>query len=191
MTSYTVTPYVGTTAQTPLTVTGNPAPTTAQFNNLTNGTTYTFTVTASNPTGTSPASAPSNAVTPSANAFIIVNGGFESGLAPWTASGTTAVPTVSTANPHTGSASAVLGILSGSAPAGDSSLYQTVTVPAAGTTTLSFWYYPQSQDDICSGTACVYDWEEAQVQSAVWHDACLDLQVKLQLRRPGLTSPTI
>ena len=34
---------------------------------LTNGTTYTFTVTASNPAGNGPASAPSNAVTPSAS----------------------------------------------------------------------------------------------------------------------------
>jgi hypothetical protein len=164
-TSYKVTPYIGTTAQTPVTVTGNPAPTSAQFNNLTNGTSYTFTVTASNPVGTGPASAPSNAVTPSGSASLVINGGFENGLSPWTASGTTAIPTVSTANPHTGSAAALLGLLSGSAPAGDSSLVQTVTVPAAGTTTLTFWYNPQTADDICSGSGCVYDWEEAQIRS--------------------------
>ena len=50
-TSYTVTPYIGTTAQTPVTVTGNPAPTTATVTGLTSGTSYTFTVTPSNPSG--------------------------------------------------------------------------------------------------------------------------------------------
>jgi hypothetical protein len=108
VTSYTITPYIGATAQTPVTVTGNPAPTSAQFN-LTNGTTDTFTVTAANPIGTGPASAPSGPVTPSGSASLVISGGFESGLSPWTASGTTAIPTVSTANPHSGSASALLG----------------------------------------------------------------------------------
>ena len=66
---YTITPYnVGTTAQTPTTVTGTPPATTATVNNLTNGTTYTFTVTATNGIGSGPASAASNAVTPTATA---------------------------------------------------------------------------------------------------------------------------
>ena len=64
MTTYTVTPYIGSTAQTPTTVTGNPAPTRSTVTGLTNGTSYTFTVTASNPAGTGPESAQSNAVTP-------------------------------------------------------------------------------------------------------------------------------
>ena len=67
VTTYTITPYIGSTAQTPTTVTGNPAPTTGVVSGLTNGTTYTFTVTASNPAGSGPASAQSNAVTPSAS----------------------------------------------------------------------------------------------------------------------------
>ncbi len=66
ITKYTVTPYIGTTAQTPVTVTGAPAATSTTVTGLTNGTTYTFKVSATNATGTGPDSSPSNAVTPSA-----------------------------------------------------------------------------------------------------------------------------
>jgi hypothetical protein len=66
ITSYTVTPYIGTTAQTPTTITGNPPATTATIGGLTNGTPYTFTVKATNAVGTGQPSAASNAVTPSA-----------------------------------------------------------------------------------------------------------------------------
>ena len=65
ITSYTVTPYQGGVAQQPTTVTGNPPATSATVTGLTNGTSYTFTVTATNAVGTGPASAPSNPVTPS------------------------------------------------------------------------------------------------------------------------------
>ena len=68
ITSYTVTPYIGSTAQTPATVNGPAPPTSATITGLTNGTTYTFTVSATNAVGTGPASAPSNAVTPAASA---------------------------------------------------------------------------------------------------------------------------
>ena len=68
VTTYTITPYIGTVAQTPTSVTGTPAPTSGTVIGLTNGTSYTFTVTASNPAGTASASPPSGAVTPSVNA---------------------------------------------------------------------------------------------------------------------------
>ena len=56
ITSYVVTPFDGTTALGATTVTGNPAATTATVNGLTNGTAYTFTVTAANVVGSGTAS---------------------------------------------------------------------------------------------------------------------------------------
>ena len=67
-TSYVITPYAAGVAQSTTTVTGSPAPTTATVPGLNNGTSYTFTVTATNPAGSAAASAPSNAVTPSSTA---------------------------------------------------------------------------------------------------------------------------
>jgi len=64
--TYTVTPYAGgTTAGAPITYTA--ASTTVRFSGLTNGTSYTFTVTAANAAGSSPPSSGSNTVVPSAS----------------------------------------------------------------------------------------------------------------------------
>jgi hypothetical protein len=63
-TSYVVTPYIGSTAQTPVTVSGSPPATTTTISGLTPGTAYTFKVQASNPNGSGPVSAASNSVTP-------------------------------------------------------------------------------------------------------------------------------
>jgi hypothetical protein len=63
-TTYTVTPYIGSTAQTPVTVTGTPPVTTTTITGLQQGTPYTFTVQASNPTGNGAVSAASSAITP-------------------------------------------------------------------------------------------------------------------------------
>ena len=68
ITAYTVTPYVGTAPQTPTTVLGSPPATGTTVTGLVNGTTYTFTVTATNEIGTGPSSAASNAATPTATA---------------------------------------------------------------------------------------------------------------------------
>jgi hypothetical protein len=65
ITSYTITPYVAGVPQQATTVSGNPPATSATVSGLTNGTSYTFTVAATNAIGTGPGSAPSNAVTPS------------------------------------------------------------------------------------------------------------------------------
>ena len=51
ITKYTVTPFIGSTAQTPVTVTGSPPATSTTVTGLTNGTSYTFTVTATNANG--------------------------------------------------------------------------------------------------------------------------------------------
>jgi hypothetical protein len=164
-TSYTVMPYIGSVAQTPTTVTGNPAPTSAVVSGLTNGTAYTFTVTAANPAGTGPASAPSNAVTPSASALHIVNGGFENGLTGWTTGGVDP-PSASSAQVHSGTGAALLGTVQPSTePSGDSTLAQTIAIPTSGTSSVSFWYWPATTDELCSGSNCVFDWQEAQIRS--------------------------
>jgi Domain of unknown function (DUF4082)/Fibronectin type III domain/Bacterial Ig domain len=66
VTAYTITPYIGSEAQPPTTVTGSPPSSTATIKGLTNGTTYTFTVQASNFNGAGTASEPSNSATPTA-----------------------------------------------------------------------------------------------------------------------------
>lgn len=68
ITSYTVTPFMGSTQQPPTIVSGSPPATSASIAGLTNGTAYTFTVSATNAVGQGPASVASNPVTPAATA---------------------------------------------------------------------------------------------------------------------------
>jgi hypothetical protein len=90
----------------------------------------------------------------------IQNGGFESGsFSPgWTILDTAATPTVrpSPSPVHSGSYAAFLGSDPGTEPLGDSSIYQQFTVPTGGGT-LSYWYYPYSEDTI------TYDWQDAYI----------------------------
>src|SRR5207245_659582 len=86
ITSYTVTPYIGNTAQPGWTV--NPTPTTFVATGLTNGTTYTFRVYASNSAGPGP-SATSNAVEvglPAAPTGVSATAGANQATVSWTAS---------------------------------------------------------------------------------------------------------
>jgi Domain of unknown function (DUF4082)/Fibronectin type III domain len=67
ITGYTITPYIGSTAQT--STQASASTTSTAVTGLTNGTGYTFTVTATNAIGTSPASSASNATTPQNTIF--------------------------------------------------------------------------------------------------------------------------
>ncbi len=64
ITGYTVTPYIGNVAQTP--VSFDASTTTRTITGLTNGITYTFRISATNARGTGPISGPTGPVTPSA-----------------------------------------------------------------------------------------------------------------------------
>ena len=65
ITGYTVTPFVGATAQSPTTVSGSTTKT--RITGLTNGTSYTFRIAATSSAGTGPQSGASNAVSPKAS----------------------------------------------------------------------------------------------------------------------------
>jgi hypothetical protein len=122
VTSYTVTPYVGTTAGTPVTVSGSPPATTTTVTGLTNGITYTFKVTAINAFGTGPASAASNAVTPasvpgSPTSVTAATAGSGSVTVSWTAPSSSSTITSYTVTPYVGSTAGTPVTVSGSPPA--------------------------------------------------------------------------
>ena len=88
ITKYTVTASTGGLSAT---VTGNPPATQVEIPGLVTGTSYTFTVTATNALGTSPPSDPSNAVTPpgqppSAPSNVVPTGGFGYATVNWSPS---------------------------------------------------------------------------------------------------------
>lgn len=89
ITEYTITPYIGSSAQPKTTVEGSPPTTSTTITGLANGTSYTFTVEATNTAGTGPASEHSNAVTPATKPFaptdVRANPGDESATVSWVA----------------------------------------------------------------------------------------------------------
>jgi hypothetical protein len=121
--SYTVTPYIGTSAQTPVTVTGSPPATSTTVTGLTNGTSYTFTVSATNTIGTGTASASSNAVTPGAVGPVTVDKTVSTD-----GSGTMTSPSLTTSTAN----ELLVAFVAGDGPAGAGK--QTFTVSGAGLT---------------------------------------------------------
>jgi hypothetical protein len=124
ITSYTVTPYIGSVAQTATVVTGSPPVTSATVTGLTDGTAYTFTVTAANGVGTGPPSAPSSPVTPTAPTApgapggVAATAGNQSATVSWSAPANGGSPiTLYTVTPHLAGVAQAATQVSGSPPA--------------------------------------------------------------------------
>ena len=122
ITSYTVTPYIGSEARPATTVTGSPPATSATITGLTNGTSYTFTVTATNSVGTGPASEHSNTVTPattpSAPTAVTATAGGASATVSWSAPSNGGSQITSyTITPYIGSEARPTTTITGSPPA--------------------------------------------------------------------------
>jgi Domain of unknown function (DUF4082)/Bacterial Ig domain/Fibronectin type III domain/Lysyl oxidase len=121
---YTITPYIGTTAQPTTTITGSPPLTNTTISGLTNGSTYTFTVQASNSAGPGPVSAPSNAVTPTAPTppaaptEVVATAETGGAKVTWTAPSNNGSPIAKyTVTPYVGSTAQVATTVTGSPPA--------------------------------------------------------------------------
>ena len=95
-----------------------------------------------------------------ASSNLIQNGGFETGsFTDWTIAGPVK-PTVTTAQAHSGKYSALLGKTTEPEVDGNSSIYQTITIPStANEATLTFWYWPGTDDTIS------YAYQEALIQN--------------------------
>ena len=129
ITSYTITPYIGTTAQPATTITGSPPANSATIAGLKNGTAYTFTVSAANAVGAGPASAASNSVTPSAPTAparptaVAATPGNASATVTWTAPANDGSPITSyTVTPYVGTTAQPATTITGSPPASSATI---------------------------------------------------------------------
>jgi hypothetical protein len=99
--------------------------------------------------------------TPACAPNSLSDGGFESGTLTCWHPGGIFPPVISTQQAHSGSFAAQLGATGSPVPNGDSSLYQTVTIPSNGDSlALSFWYWPSTSGAIEN------QWLEAQVRDS-------------------------
>jgi hypothetical protein len=102
---------------------------------------------APNPVSNSNQAAKRPAATVDASSNTVTNPGFETGsLSPWTSCGSVADTSVSTAQAHSGSYSALIGTTAKPEVNGTAGVCQTVTVPSAAT--LTFWVYEGTTDTI-------------------------------------------
>ena len=131
---------------------------------LTNGTTYFYKVTAVSPAGESAKSTEANATPTSGTGGtpkqLLLNPGFESATASWTASAGVITTTTTGEPAHSGSYEAWL---CGYGSAHTDTLYQTVTIPSTITTaTLSFWLHIDTAE---TGTTA-YDTLKVQIRNS-------------------------
>jgi len=90
------------------------------------------------------------------DSLLIQNQGFESGsFPPWAIDGFSNPPVVTTDNPHSGSFSALAGLVSGPQPNGNSSFYQQIG-PVPANAILSFWHWDYTTDTITSDSQNAY-----------------------------------
>ena len=151
ITSYTVTPYIGSEAQTPTTVTGSPPATSTTITGLSNGTSYTFTITATNDVGAGPASEHSSAITPAtapaAPTAITASAGNTSATVKWSAPSNGGSPITSyTVTPYIGSEAQTPTTVTGSPPATST----TITGLSNGT---SYTFTITATNDVGAGPA--------------------------------------
>jgi hypothetical protein len=138
----------------------------------------------STPTATATAT-PTGTPTPTpCDSGLIENGGFETGaFPPWIILDQHATPVVTNMQAHSGTFSGFVGDppdgfcgFTDNEANGNSSFYQQFTVPAVGTSALSFWHWDCTQDDI------EFDWQDAYITDVngnilqtIFHQ-CLDTQ---------------
>jgi len=160
----------GITAEAETDVVAGPTATDTATPTTTATPTATKTRPAASPTATAPTPTPTDTATwlPTPTPTItptsgdcderVANGGFESFTAGWTLGGET-LPFITASDSHSGMFSILLGGSGFTSDAGDSTLFQSVRIPAdASQATLAFWYQVQSDENDTR-----YDWFEMLV----------------------------